>query len=109
MNISVGQKLWRVYLGNYPKRPSEYVTVKKIGRLWFTIEEDSWPRFSIDRLYEDANNYTSKSRLYFDRDTYEAQSQAQEAYRELKNRLGYNIPDGVTLADVTEAKRLLRA
>lgn len=106
MSVEVGQKLWLVRGGwRNSDRPSEKeVTVTKVGRKWFYVEDpeyNGWKqeRYDLENMVEDAGQYTPKARCYLSKADYDYQNARRDRWDIIHRWMGYayRCPDGVTL------------
>jgi hypothetical protein len=87
------------------------VKVIKVGRTYLYAKSPSskhGEEIKFDRktgVEADVDNY--KRLLVVDRDAYIANQNSQVAYSKLRQALGHKKPDGVTLADIEAAAKLL--
>ena len=73
--VSVGEKLWLVREGWRTPDPvtEKEVTVTKVGRAWFYVDNEHDPsdhRYSIDSMREDGRGYVSRAQCYRSREEY---------------------------------------
>lgn len=104
--LTVGQKLWYVPDQMYSnRRPPDWVTIDKVGRKWVTVEP-SLARFNVKTLSGDGHN---AGRCYLTKEEHDAYVGLRKASGEFRQHISnrWAPPSGITLAQVTEAKRAL--
>lgn len=104
--LKVGQKLWWVPSQRYAGSQRE-VTVEKVGRIWAQLSERS--RIDKQTLIADGGEYMSPGRCYLSKAEYDEHIERVTAWNSFVYTVRYqSMPDGVTIADITEAAKLLR-
>lgn len=103
-----GQELWFVPQQRYLGKP-RFVTVTKVGRVWAQISEGGY-RINKDTLAVDGQGFTSPGKCYASRELYEAETQRQETWSDLRRKIDrtWGAPDYVTAADIAAAAKLLK-
>lgn len=110
-SLQVGQKLLSVVDFRHgrridPPQQSE-VAVTKVGRKYADL--NSGDRLILDTMTIDGGQYTSPGKCYLSKDVYDASEGATLAWRNLKNSMGgWDVPAGVTVADIEAARALLK-
>ena len=90
--LEVGQKLYLVTSGRFDRYKE--VTVSKVGKMYFYIEEDKYAKFYIDTLWEDNGKYSSKERCYLSIQEIKDAMYEKAILRKLKDFfLGYGTPN----------------
>lgn len=105
MKLKVGQELW--WVPSYDMKPYS-VTIKKVGRKW--AELNNHPRININTLEADGGHYASPGRCYLSKQDYDDVQDILLALTQIRHALGgKNInTSGMTMADIAQARKLLR-
>jgi hypothetical protein len=107
--IEVGQKLWFVPAQRYAGAPRE-IAVTKVGRKWAYTDEGRADRFDVNTLALDGHGYNSPGRLYLRREDHalevEVSAEWSKAAASMRNK--YRAPEGVSVADIKAAVKLLK-
>lgn len=113
----VGQKLLLVYRPSYHRDTPSFRTiiVTKVGRKWVSYREETakksytGDRFNSETRYVDGRGYTSHSTVWLHREEYDRHMTVVAAWDKFRRSLehSYNVPKGVTLADIEQADKLL--
>lgn len=104
--FKVGQVLfWEWSSYTHRRRENEDVTITKIGRKW--LELSNGHRVDKETLVADGGKYSPAGRCYLDRAAREEESRAKKAWSDLKERMGYSVPSGVSADDIEQAAKLL--
>lgn len=104
----VGQVLWYVPFKGYGRGSPGEVTVKSVGRKWVTLSDND--RFDANTMLVDGRGYSSPGRLWLSKEEQEAHADLHNAWRAMRKHfdgLSY-APEGVTLNDIQQARKLLR-
>lgn len=83
--LTVGQKLYRVRTNRWAY-PNQEVTVSKIGRKYFEVEEMYRDRFHLDTLTHDSK-YTSSYQCYLSMGEYLNEQERKRLFKETKDKL----------------------
>lgn len=108
-NLKVGQKLYLVssehgWRGSSP----EFITLTGVGKKWATFERyGRKEKVHLEELYIDGKEYSSPGQCWLSKKEYIAYLEAKEAWGKLHRRIGHNIPDGVTLEKINQARKIL--
>lgn len=111
-DLKVGQMLWLV--GSHHGRPKEYcgeeIEIVKVGRDWAYFGPSGQSRLRLESLRLDGGGYNSPGRAYLSREACEVERDTDKAWEKMSVAVHgrYGRPDGVTLADVEQAMKLLR-
>jgi hypothetical protein len=109
MAVVIGQT---VYVAGISKRdgPGKIATVARIGNKWVYLDTPGYvsERFNLATGWMDGRGYTSTRRVWPSREAWETAVSTDEEWNRLKVRITYKAPEGVTLADIRQAARLLR-
>lgn len=104
--LKVGQKLWWVPNKRWGG-PQREVTVEKVGRIWAHLNERN--RIDKQTLIADGGEYSSPGRCYLSKAEYDEYIERVTTWNVFAATVRYKeMPDGVTVADITEAAKLLR-
>lgn len=110
MQFSVGQKLWYVPYHRWDGQPRE-ATVTKVGRKWVYINVYQECRFAVDdpHMGIDGGSQSSPGRCYTCKEEYDASMALKQAWSELWKQVDrHNVPDGITVEDIQQARWLLK-
>jgi hypothetical protein len=111
-NIKVGQKLWFVPWREHRKRGD--VEIVRVGRKYGALNTAGSAsighndRLNLESLRVEVDGYGTVGQCYLDREEYERREAAYKAWSALKAAIGYRCPEGVTVEDIAQARRLLR-
>ena len=106
--LKPGDKLWYVPAGNYQGAPRE-VTVRSVGRVWFTLDSPSSIRFSVANLVSDGRGYTSPGYCHRSKEEWKQETQDRHcwsAFRRSCSNIG-GCPVGIHAADIRRAAAIL--
>jgi hypothetical protein len=109
MAVVVGQT---VYVAAVAKRDGagKIATVARIGKKWVYLAtpRHADERFDLETGYMDGGEYTPTHRVWPSREAWETAVATDEEWNQLKIRMAYQAPQGVTLADIRQAAKLLK-
>lgn len=106
--LQVGQTLWYVNSDRRRGEPCE-VRVKKVGRKWAELEPAWIGRVNIETLWIDGGQYASPGRCYYDREQHAREVRVNELWRDLRNRMPYSPPTGMTENEIATLRaRILK-
>jgi hypothetical protein len=106
--LAVGQKLWFVETDHMGRaRGGSLREVTKVGRQWAHLGDNL--RISMETLKVDSPGY-SFARAYLSKEAFDAENALVRAWDGFLRTCHHlpKPPDGVTLADIQEAERVLR-
>jgi hypothetical protein len=102
-NLQVGQSLW--YVPSNRRDSERPVTVQKIGNRWAAIGYSL--RIDLETLRADGGNYSSPGRCYLSEQDWTATKLADKEWNDLRSKMTWNVPSGVTLENIKAARKLL--
>jgi len=103
--MKVGQK---VFLKSLDSRDGDIkeVTVSKVGRKYFQVEEMYNTRFSIEEMLDDAGKYTSRWKVYPSMREIEDERESYELHNKIKQQFSTYRPN-YSLETLREIYRIL--
>lgn len=102
----VGMTVCVVHFSGHKKFVRED-TITKIGRRWITLSGNKPDRFDGETMHLDGAGYGSPGRVYPSRAEYETSTEAEIAWRDLRQRLPYHPPKGMTPERIRELAKEL--
>ncbi len=104
--FNVGQKLWWVWSDPRTGDPKS-VTIEKVGRKWITLSNGH--RIDKESMRADGDGYASPGCCYMSETEYQVAKMRAFLWSDLRRKVEFGaVPNGVTIADIREAARLLR-
>lgn len=109
MKLKVGQELWWVPARAYGSQCM--VEVYKVGRKWALLSNKH--RINVDTLIAENDVHTYPDRCFLSKNDYDNNGFRVAAWVTVLSTLlslkhQYRMPEGVTLADIAQARKLLR-
>ena len=99
--MKIGDKLYYVRTNKY-----RYVTVKTVGRKWFTVAELRG-RFSINDLREDGGQCTSRGRCHPSKEVYENQVRLNNLWTAFRRLISYTYKPPCSEENILQAMQSL--